>query len=110
MREEIYAYAMVTAVMAMLTLIVIAFLNFLLKRRIIDAGQINEYYIKLLNKQPDALGTLKWGILFLFGGLGLIVTGFLPYPESSPIPWGVEAVALAAGFLVYYLIVRKQQQ
>ncbi|ACT96662.1 hypothetical protein [Dyadobacter fermentans] len=50
---------------------------------------------------------MKWGILSLFGGMGLVVIEFLPYKISeSTLPDGVEAIFLAVGFLVYHYISR----
>lgn len=96
-----------TATAAIIAIVIIGFLNFLLKKKIIESGKLDENYLELLNKRTDNINMLKWGILFLSGGIGLVVLGFLPYyADQSPIPWGIEAIFLSAGFLIYYLIVR----
>lgn len=89
-------------------------LKYKIQRRIIDAGanQINESMIKAILK-PAGLNqdALKWGLLTLFGGIGLVVIEYMPYEgHSSPLPFGVEAIFLAIGFLSYYSIVRYQER
>jgi hypothetical protein len=87
-------------------------LKYKIQRRIVEAGQIDESIIKALLK-PAGLNhdALKWGLLALFGGLGLVVLEFLPYEtNSSPLPFGIEAVFLSIGFLLYYGIVRRQER
>ena len=43
------------------------------------------------------------------GGLGLVVLNFIRYDYGSSLPYGLEAMFIAAGFLVYYALMRKQQ-
>lgn len=105
----LFIWMIITAIA--IAVIIIAFLNFLLRRRIIEAGIQDENYIKLLSKSFDfKLNTLKWGIILLFGGLGMICIEFIPFElDASPLPYGVEALFLAGGFLIYYLIANKKQ-
>ena len=106
--QELPAHLMVTAVMAIIGTVTIEFMNFLLKRRTIKSGQVEEHHVRLLLSKTNKYSALKWGILFLFGGLGLIVLGLLPFnAETSPVPWGIEVVFLGAGFLTYYRLIRK---
>lgn len=100
-------------VFAAFTIVVIAILNFILKLRILNLGYKDEAYIKLIFKKTEYKeSALKWAMLLFFGGLGLIVINFIPNPTSyqSSLPYGIEAVFLAAGFLVYYLAARKEKK
>jgi len=84
--------------------------KYLLRKRIIDSGQMDKGALELLLKPiiPSS-DPLKWGLLFLFGGLGLVILEFLPYEaNNSSLPYGVEAVCLASGFLLYYLLMRRR--
>lgn len=83
--------------------------NYLLKKRIIDSRQIDKQTLELLLKPIGSSSEpLKWGLLLLFGGLGLIILEFVPYEfHNSSLPYGIEAVCLASGFLVYYLWMRR---
>lgn len=98
-------------VFAAFAVVIIAILNFILKMRILNLGYKDEAFIKLLSKTIEYKeSALKWAILLLFGGLGLIVINFIPNPSAyeSPLPYGIEAVFLAAGFMIYYLVARKE--
>jgi hypothetical protein len=82
-----------------------------LKKRLLEFGPPDDNILRFLGLLASA-GTeaLKWGLLFFFGGLGLIVNYYLPDgSDLSPLPYGVESVFLALGFLSYYLLVKKQK-
>jgi hypothetical protein len=100
-------------VFAAFAIVIIAILNFILRMRILQLGYKDETYIKLLSKSIEYKeSALKWAILLFFGGLGLIVINYLSGPAGyeSPLPYGIEAVFLAAGFMVYYLVARKDNK
>ena len=83
--------------------------NFFTRKQVLDSGPIDEHALEFL-KTLSPFGysnALKWGILALFGGAGLVLIEFLPYKLSdSPLPYGVEPVFLGIGFLVYHLVSR----
>ncbi|GAA4397820.1 hypothetical protein GCM10023187_07690 [Nibrella viscosa] len=83
------------------------FTTYLLRRRLIELGQWNDQANRSLTEERNSLiENLKWGLILLFTGIGLIVVEFLPYSFNSSLPYGVISVFTAIGFLVYYLIVR----
>lgn len=99
---------MVTAVVAILGAVAMEFMTFLLKRRILKSGQLDEHHVRLFANRTNKFSALKWGILLVFGGLGLLVLGFLPFKaDASPVPWGIEVIFVGLGFLLYYLVIRK---
>ncbi|MEJ0054490.1 MAG: hypothetical protein WDN75_01885 [Bacteroidota bacterium] len=51
--------------------------------------------------------SLKWGLLAFFGGLSLIIMEFIRVSPDSPLPYGLFAVAVSLGFLIYYFLVKK---
>lgn len=109
--QELSAHIMVTVVIIVIGMVALEFMNFLLKRRTIKMGKLDEQHVKLLINRPGKYAALKWGILLLFGGFGLVLIGLLPYDaETSPIPWGIEVIFLGLGFLVYYGIIRKMDR
>jgi hypothetical protein len=103
---------MIIAVFGITATVIMAFLNYRLKKRIIDAGPVDDNIIKLIPAFPRMnTEMLKWGIILLFAGLGLIVLEFVPYSiETSPLPFGIETVFIAIGFLVYFYMVKNKQQ
>jgi hypothetical protein len=109
MKDVIFLTPIVLSIV--ITVVIIALYNYRLKRRIIDSGPIDDNALKFLTSLSGfGSEVLKWGIILLFGGLGLVVLEFIPIKASqSSLPYGVEAIFLAVGFLVYYFIVKKQK-
>lgn len=96
------------ALFGAIAMCIMALLNFILKMRIISSGDKDEFYIKILSNTIEKYksGALKWGLLLLFGGMGLVLNSFIPGCKNfdSPLPFGIESVFLAIGFLVYYVL------
>lgn len=101
------------------------FTDFLLKRRIIKTGHFEK--AEILNEISSAdspaaqnenrYPTLKWGLVALFAGLGLLVNDlfFFRDPHAletgfhAAVPFGIELIFIAAGFLTYFFIVNKKK-
>lgn len=80
--------------------------TYLLRRRLLELGQWTEQTHKQMEQERDAPSeSLKWGLILLFSGIGLIVVHFLPVPPESSLNYGVIMVSAALGFLVYYRII-----
>ena len=89
--------------------IINAFLNYKLKRKLIESGQVNDTSINILGEQEEGrYSALKWGLVVLFGGLGLVILEFIPHHVNSPFPYGLVSSFVALGFLIYYFLVRKE--
>ena len=109
--DLILPYVMTTVTLIIITVIITHLFNFHLKKRIIQSGPIDENAVKFLyTSAGPAHENLKWGLLFLMGGLGLVVIQFTPFTIDAPITYGIESIFLAAGFFLYYLIVRKKKK
>jgi hypothetical protein len=94
-----------------IAVLIIAVFNYRLKKRILDAGPLDETSVKLLS-QLSGLGSesLKWGIILFFAGIGLVTMQYIPYSaEDSPLPYGVEMIFISAGFLTYYLAMQRKK-
>lgn len=98
-----------TAIIA-ITILVIALLNHRIKLRMIKAGFVDDNAVKALNKLNYDLrvDTLKWGLVFLSGGAGLIVLSFMHFMPDSPMPYGIELLFIAVGLLSYFLLTRSR--
>ena len=97
--------------------------NFLLRRRIIKAGHFDKAGIlepmkldfindsETVHRYPS----LKWGLLALCAGLGLIIIELIRQGNGwsdwiNPLmPLGIELVAIAVGFLIYFLIINRKK-
>ncbi|HWK08076.1 MAG TPA: hypothetical protein VNS58_30815 [Puia sp.] len=109
--KSIAPFIVMIALLIAVVILTTAILNYKLKKRIAESIPLNERIVEKLFK-PDGwqLELLKWCLLLFFGGLGLIVLEFIPFPaERSPLPYGVESVFISIGFGIYYLMVRKQR-
>lgn len=102
-------YIVIILSLGIVSITIFNLLNYNLKKRILDADQLDENAVKLM-EQLSVSQVLKWAIVFFMGGLGLVTIDFLPYSATeSVIPYGVEAIFLALGFLVYYFILKNNK-
>jgi len=101
-----------------------SFTDFLLKRKIIKAGHFENAGIleqrvasgSIDNQEANKYPSLKWGLVALFAGIGLIIIDQLTpgiqnqdvynhFMWDSMLPFGIELVSISFGFLIYFLIV-----
>ncbi len=88
-----------------------------LKKKMIDKGKkmIDKGYVnddtQAIFKQHQATDnkypSLKWGLIIFFAGLSLIVMEYVPVAPDSPLPYGLFALCVSLGFLIYYFVVKK---
>jgi hypothetical protein len=87
--------------------------DYLLKKKMIDKGYVNEESQALFKQhetKSNMYSSLKWGLIIFCGGLALIFIEYIPYEKESPLPFGVFAVFIAAGFLIYYSMMKKENK
>ena len=84
--------------------------DYMLKKKMIEKGYVNEdtQAIFKTHASDGRFGSLKWGLLTLSFGIGLILMDYLEVRSDSPLPYGLLAVALSVGFLAYYALVKKE--
>jgi len=92
------------------------FTDYLLKRKIVKAGHIEKAGILdpiVSSGEVNRYPNLKWGLVALLAGAGLILieilsrTGAIVWQDGSDsfLPFGIELVAISLGFLIYFFIV-----
>ena len=89
-----------------------------LKRRLIDKAEVSEGLSTALEESMKSIApryeqlrypTLKWGLVFLFAGIGLIIVDFIEYDlRRSSLPFGVISASIALGFLIYYFLMKRE--
>lgn len=86
--------------------------DYLLKKKMIDKGYVNEEGKALFKEEKtgDKFSALKWGLIAFFGGISLVLIEFIPFGPESSLPYGVVILFVAGGFLVYYSIVKKENE
>ncbi|MEJ1236649.1 DUF6249 domain-containing protein [Chryseolinea sp. T2] len=89
------------------------FTDYVLKKKMIEKGFVNEDTQAIFKKHTAAANQyspLKWGLLALSGGIGLILIDYMSVDMDSTLPFGILSVSLSVGFLVYYFIVKQHLQ
>lgn len=87
--------------------------DYILKKKMIEKGFVNDDTQAIFKQQQGAESkypSLKWGLLTLFAGLALIIMEYIPTSPESPLPYGLMAVSLSIGFLIYYVVVKKESK
>lgn len=99
------------AILIAISVVIVVLTNYDLKKKILNKENIDDKMFIILNNLTGfSSEMLKWGIILLFGGIGLIVLEFIPYNENSPLPYGVMTVFVSLGFLTYYFLMKNHKK
>jgi hypothetical protein len=84
--------------------------DYILKKKMIEKGYVTDETQSIFKtyKNDNRYGALKWGLLFLTGGISLIIIDFVNVQPDSPMPYGIFTVGLSTGFLIYYFMMTKK--
>jgi len=84
--------------------------SYRLRRRMIEAGLINEEAMELLNDgaKENYYTSLKWGLILFFSGIGLIVINSMDFYYDSTAAYGIVITAASLGFLVYFVFMKRE--
>jgi len=84
--------------------------DYILKRKMIEKGFVNEdtQAIFKRNTEENKYSSLKWGLIIFSAGLSLIMMEYIDYETRSTLPYGLFAVFVSLGFLIYYFMVKKE--
>ncbi|WP_034762381.1 DUF6249 domain-containing protein [Chryseobacterium gregarium] len=109
--KQLAPFIVMIAILIAVCVVIVVLTNYDLKKKILNKENIDDKMFIILNNLTD-LGSemLKWGIILLFGGTGLIVLEFIPYNENSPLPYGVMTIFVSLGFLSYYFLIRNRKK
>lgn len=109
--KNLAPFIVMIAILIAISVMIVVMTNYQLKKKILDRENIDDKMFVILNNLTGFNSEmLKWGIILLFGGIGLIVLQFLPYDENSALPYGVMTVFVALGFLTYYFLLKGQKK
>lgn len=83
--------------------------DYVLKKKMIEKGYVNEDSQSIFKEyqSDNRYSALKWGLIVLSGGIGLIIINSLDVRPDSTLPYGILAVSLSMGFLAYYFSVKR---
>ncbi len=85
--------------------------DYILKKKMIEKGYVNEEsqsIFKEYRKEENRNASLKWGLIILSAGIGLIVIDSLDVRPETTLPYGIFAVAVSLGYLVYYFMMKRE--
>ena len=84
--------------------------DYILKKKMIEKGFVNDDTQAIFKEQSaeNRFSSLKWGLIIFFAGLSLILMEYVPTSSQSPLPYGLFAVSVSLGFLIYYFIVKRE--
>ncbi len=85
--------------------------DYMLKKKMIDRGFVNDETQAIFKQHASAItnkySSLKWGLITFFAGLSLILMEYIPFDSYSPLPYGLFAVSVSIGFLIYYFVAKQ---
>jgi hypothetical protein len=119
MSEQIGAAIIVAVVFFGIYSLLKVLTDYLLRRKIVKSGHIEKAGIlESVEAETARYPTLKWGMVALFAGAGMILihilsrAGQLNWDQGADafLPLGIEFVFIAAGFLLYFLIATSKKQ
>jgi ABC-type maltose transport system permease subunit len=86
-----------------------ALTDYILKKKMIEKGFVNDDTQAIFKQHTsdNRYSSLKWGMIIFFAGLALIIMEFIPARPDSPLPYGLFAVSVSLGFLIYYFMIQK---
>lgn len=95
--------------------------DFLLKRKLIKAGQYEKVGLlemrKPTSEEINKYPSLKWGLVSLMAGLGLVVIEVtrtinpaLVNYRDAVLPFGILLVFISLGFLIYFFIMNAKKK
>jgi hypothetical protein len=89
-----------------------ALTDYILKKKMIEKGFVNDDTQAIFKQHTsdNKYSSLKWGMIIFFVGIALIILEYLPYRPDSPLPYGLLAVSISLGFLIYYFMVQKDSK
>lgn len=101
---------MITAIAWMFTMIIIQLIKYRTRKRMIETNLDDENLVRAIletrGPKERRQNVLKWTLLGIFGGIGLIIQEFLPYQmDQSLLPLGVVTIFLSIGLLTFYLLI-----
>ena len=93
---------------------IITITNYLLKKRLIQSGNLSPENMEAISKNFTSFkfDNLKWGLILLFAGIGMVIIDQLPLEtiQNFHLPIGIELIAVALGFLIYFFYMKNKEE
>lgn len=106
--EDLVPIFSVFSVFGSVVLIVSISTNFSLKKRLIEKNLVGEEAMSFFRSVDNKLNALKWGLIILFGGIGLVIIDACRLDGDDAMTYGIEAISVAIGFILYFFIAKRE--
>jgi hypothetical protein len=85
--------------------------DYILKKKMIEKGYVNEESQSVFKQQKadNRHSALKWGLIIFSAGIALIIIDGMGVDAESTLPYGIFAVCVSLGYLVYYYMLKKEK-
>jgi len=86
-----------------------ALTDYILKKKMIEKGFVNDDVQAIFKRHTNEnkYASLKWGVILLFAGISLVMMEYIQVGPESPLPYGLFAISVSLGFIIYYFMVKK---
>jgi len=86
--------------------------DYILKKKMIEKGFVNDDTQAIFKQHTvdNKYSSLKWGLIVFFAGVSLIIMEYISVEPQSPLPYGLFAVSVSLGFLIYYYLVKRDAE
>ena len=108
MMDDIIPVIAIISTFGSIILFVTTLTNYSLKRKLIEKNMVNEETANIFKSVSSKQNSLKWGLIVLFGGLGLIIIDVMRLDGNNAMSYGIEAVCISIGFLLYYFLIKNE--
>ncbi len=83
-----------------------------IRRRLIDSGQVDEkikyLYFKSPNTFSEPFNTVRWGLVLIALGMGIIIGQQFPAGEKEQMTLCAMFIMAGIAFLVYYFLAKRE--
>lgn len=114
MDDGIVAAVILLVIFSGITSIIKAFADVSFRKRILDRSNLNsetlDYFKNELNLKRERYPSLKWGLIIFFAGISFIIINYFDRYFDRPLSIGILAIGISLGFLIYYFILKKEEQ
>lgn len=97
----------IVVVFASIGMIFKLFLDYFMRRKLIDKGLVDKNVRHLFSYGSPAASSLKWGMVLIGVGAAVIIGRIVPYRWSDEITISAMFILAGLALIIYYLVVPK---
>jgi len=112
LKELLLPIAILGTLGTAITLFTKTLTDYILKKKMVEKGFVNNEAQAIFKQHSheNKFSSLKWGLIIFFAGVSLVIMEYIPTSPESPLPYGLFAIAVSLGFLIYYFMVKSDRE